>query len=347
MPFDPASVRAAAERIVARIRPLRSDHAYTYDLALQLVLRLDEAIGEPAHRQLVADEIAYRGWTATTRVPWRKEPFGSLSWEWARANSGQERFAAFAAEAEDMRRTLPRTHDGIVTHPRGDKRGGGDAVLLDSFAEYASRIARGASVTGDATLRADVAKQVRLHRDLLRDPASGLWRQGRGWPSAERPEELSPGTWSRGQGWLVRGLVAAIEVLPPGSERDTVRDVLIEEFTALAQAQQPSGLWHALPHRPPHESGPETSGSGLIAGAFLDAVRLGIVPADPWRERGLRAVAALLPHVDADGVVHQACQGPGPLSDETPWRALSFAPGDPHGPGTVLAAFTAALHLER
>ena len=32
-----------------------------------------------------------------------------------------------------MRTELPRTAEGLITHPRGPFRGGGDAVLLDSF----------------------------------------------------------------------------------------------------------------------------------------------------------------------------------------------------------------------
>lgn len=335
---DVAAICAAGVRIAGRVAGFAPDtgHAYTRDLALVALLDFAAATGEGRWRAVVGAEVSRRGWTPGFRVPWRSEPFGSLSWAWIQATGDARARTAFIAEADDMRRTLERTADGLVTHPRGASRGGGVAVLLDSFQEYASRVAR-------AGFFADCAEQVIRHRQLLRDPATGLWCQGRGW-LGDQPERLSPGTWSRGQGWLLRGLVAAAQAIPATApEHATVARVFGEAVDAACASQQPSGMWHALPHRPSHESVAEASGTGLIAAAILVGVRAGLLPARPYRAHALRAVAALLPCVDGDGVVHAACPGPGPLQDETPWRAARFPPDDPHGPGSVLSALAEAL----
>jgi rhamnogalacturonyl hydrolase YesR len=343
--LDAVAIRAAGERIAARVAASVTDagHAYTRDLAMVALLDFAAATGAQRWRTVVADEAARRGWAAGFAVSWRVEPFGSLSWAWLQATGDARARAAFVAESADMRRVLERTPDGLVTHPRGAARGGGVAVLLDSFQEYACRIARAGAVCGEPAFFSDCADQVLRHRDLLRDPDTGLWRQGRGW-LGHAPGLLSPGTWSRGQGWLLRGLAAAAQAIPAtADEHAMVKDVLVDAVDAACAHQQPSGMWHALPHRPAGASAPESSGTGLIAAAILDSVRTGLLPAEPYRAKALRAVAALLPCVDGTGVVHAACPGPGPLEDETPWLAPAFAPGDPHGPGTVLAALAAAL----
>jgi len=343
LPHVPA-IRAAAERIASRVGNGGDPaHAYTRDLALEGVLHLAVLTGDRRWYEVVEAAVSQRGWTAGVRAPWRSEPFCSLSWAWITATSSAAGRSAFCAEAEDMCRTLERTADGLVTHPRGASRGGGVAVLLDSFQEYASRVARAGAWLGNVELFADVAEQATKHRDLLRDPVSGLWCQGRGW-IADRPHQLSPGTWSRGQGWLLRGLVAAVQAIPTTAPAHaTVKAIFVQAAEAVRACQQTSGMWHALPHRPASDSVAESSGTGLIAAALLDGIRSGIVPIEGYRECAMRAVAALVPRVDGAGVVHDACPGPGPLQEEAPWLVPHFPPGDPHGAGCVLAALTAAL----
>lgn len=122
---------AAAERIALRLNPIPhgQGHAYTWDLALEAMLGLSAATGEDRWRACVEKDIARRGWTPTTRVPWPLEPFCSLTWAWAQA-TGDARIADnYVVETRAMVRELPRTADGLVTHPRGESRGGGHAIL--------------------------------------------------------------------------------------------------------------------------------------------------------------------------------------------------------------------------
>jgi rhamnogalacturonyl hydrolase YesR len=151
---------------------------------------------------------------------------------------------------------------------------------------------------------------------------------------------FSPGAWSRGHGWLLRGLVDGARVLPPGDLREALREVIAEVVAALLPLQDEAGCWRALLTRP---SAPEISGTALIAGALARAAHAGLVPAEPALVAAQRALPTVLAQIDAAGVVHGVCPGPGPLSTEEPWLAPSFLPDDPHGPLAVLDLAAALL----
>ncbi|MEK7414632.1 MAG: glycoside hydrolase family 88 protein [Planctomycetota bacterium] len=340
-------IQAACERIAVRMRDVQERRYYTWMLAVEGIINFSTITGDATWRAFAEQDIAQRNWQPDTKVPWREEPFVSLSWAWANATGDPKRMASYVEGTRDLIRELPRTPDNLITHPRGVARGGGNAVLLDSFQEYAGRMARAAKASGDSSFITECVDQVSKHRALMRDPTTGLWCQGRGWLSGQ-PMTLSPGTWSRGQGWLLRGLSAATEALPRSDPAYTaIRTIFIEAVDAACARQQPSGMWHALPHRPATESGPEASGTAFIAAAILRAIRTGVLPATPYRDHAWRAISALVPRVDANGMVHDACPGPGPLEKEEPWLVPKFPPGDVHGSGTMLEALVEALRMSK
>lgn len=339
-----AAMRAAGDRIAARTAAQDLDViSYCHDLALEALLRWSAVTGDLHWRDHVAAVLRRRGDDPGKPVPWQREPFASLSIAWAEAAPDRiARLPALIAEGRRLHQEIWRSDDGLVLHPRGASRGGGYAVLIDSGQEYISRIAWTAAAANDQALAEDAADQAERHRDLLRDPASGLWSQGRGW-LAPGDDRLSPGTWSRGQGWLLRGFTAAARVLPASwPARARIAAVLRQLADACLARQATDGCWHALPHLPASETGPETSGTGLIAAALIDAAAAGLLDAR-HAQAGHRVAVALLPYVDADGVVRQACYGPGPLQETGPWHRQDFPPGDHHGPFSVLGAFAAAL----
>jgi rhamnogalacturonyl hydrolase YesR len=310
--------------------------SYVNDLALEAVLRAGCAIGRLDWSDHVAAVVRTR-----PAQPWKKEPFTSLTYALAAHTRNPDLMRHFLAESYALRRELLRSSDGLVQHPRGESRGGGMAVLIDSFAEYVSRLCRATEWGADQTLAQDAADQVIRHEQLLVDKSSGLWRQGRGWFAD--PHRLSPGTWSRGQGWLMRGFADALESLRVESAaRATVGGAFQRLADAVIKRQDAIGAWHALPHLPHEDSGPESSGTALIAYGLLLGIRLRLLSEEKYAEAARRALTFIVGCVGGDGIVHDACYGPGPLIDVTPWRVAEFPPGDSHGPGTVLLALVAA-----
>ncbi|HEY0008764.1 MAG TPA: glycoside hydrolase family 88 protein [Tepidisphaeraceae bacterium] len=309
----------------------------TNDLALESLLRAGVALDRPAWTARVAAVMRRR-----QPQPWEMEPLGSLTYAWADHTRDAEVMSHFVDQSYAMRNALRRSEDGLIQHPRGENFGGGLAVLIDTFAEYVSRSCR-AAAWGDApALADDAADQVTRHEKLLVHEQSGLWRQGRGW--LIDPAHLSPGTWSRGQGYLMRGFADALATLPPSS---AAQSIIAGAFARLADAvlarQNESGAWHALPHLPLEDSGPESSGTALIAYGLLRGLRLGVLEGPQYADAAKSAVNFVATCVDAEGIIHRACYGPGPLIHLTPWRVQNFPPGDSHGRGTVLSTLTAAM----
>lgn len=340
----PQPLVTAARRVASRIVREASPAAnYRNDLAWESLLAFSAASGEAQWRDFVHGMLPERGLQPDRPVSYLLEPFGSLTYALYADTQDPRWLTGFLGETKRCRREMPRSSEGLVMHPRGESRGGGDAVLLDSMQEYVARMARGGVHLGDPSYIRDAAEQLRLHRDLLRNPATGLWSQGRGWLS-RGSTALSPGAWSRGHGWVVRGITSSLAVLPgEGAEAAEMRAILAGMAEALLAVQRPDGLWPTLLHRPQAESPSDTSGTALIATAFSRACREGWLKGSAYRESARRAFTALPAWVDDGGVVLGVSPGPGPLESEDDYLRASFPPGNDHGSFTVI--FAAAEYL--
>lgn len=335
-----AAARRVASRIVKEASPVAN---YRNDLAWESLLAFSTASSEPEWRNFVYEMLPKRGLRPDSPVSYLQEPFGSLTYALYADSKDPQWLSGFLGETKRCRQEMPRSSDGLVMHPRGEQRGGGDAVLLDSMQEYVARMARGGVHLGDPSYIREAAEQLRLHRDLLRNPATGLWSQGRGWLS-RGSATLSPGAWSRGHGWVVRGITLSLAVLPGDSpEAAEMRDILADMATALLAVQRPDGLWPTLLHRPHAESPSDTSGTALIATAFSRACREGWLEGSAFQESAQRAFRALPAWVDDDGLIQGVSPGPGPLESEDDYLVASFPPGNDHGLFTVIFAAAEAL----
>ncbi len=300
---------------------------YRRQLAWEGLLRLGKATRRQSYLDWVVAESAKRGLTPGSEANRRRAPFNCLVYRLYEATGDKDWLPGFIEQTRRYRREVARSPEGAILHPRGKKRGGGQAMLIDALQDSASRMAMLGRATGDDSCYEEAVRQFRLYREVVRDPKSGLWSQGRGW--LEDPEALSPGAWSRGHGWLIRGMVDTLLLLPPDSrDAEELRGYLRELADALLAVQQPGGMWHCLLHRPSSQSPPETSGTALIAGNLAIAVDAGILDEQPYSEAARRAFAALPAFVDEKGVVHSVSPGPGPLSEEEPWAVEAFPPGN-------------------
>jgi rhamnogalacturonyl hydrolase YesR len=349
------SLQSAAERVAAQVVAANKSYknvnpylsrTYTLDLTLEALLELSEVSENPAWRKHALAVIKRRGLTPATPLPYQAQPFTAINYALYRATGDHAWLPVFVRESEFWRREAARSPEGaVLTYSRS--RTHVRALLIDSVQEYGARMARCGQITGDVTFHQECVTQFRLFRQLLRNPQSGLWSQGRGWIEG-KPADLSPGAWSRGHGWLLRGLTAALAATPRKSDEFRELQSLLAEFAdALLPLQQPSGMWHTLLHRPPAESPAETSGTAMIATAFSRAWREKLLDDIRLRESAGKAFAALPARVDERGVVLGTSPGPGPLETEAPYLNAEFRPDDPHGAFAVLFAAAEALRLER
>jgi rhamnogalacturonyl hydrolase YesR len=338
----------AAGRVAGRLlQENTAERTYRADLALEALLELSTELKRPAWHDHVLAVLTRRGLQPSASVPYRTQPFGCLTFAVSRATGDPTWMPEFLRESERCRLEHPRSAEGAIMHPRGAQRGGGNAILIDAMQEYATRMARAGTITGDPAWWRECAAQFRVYRTLLRDPRTGLWSQGRGW-LGDQTEKLSPGAWSRGHGWLLRGLTASLAETPRDSaEFRELRGFLREFADTLLPRQLPGGLWPTLLHRPPADSPPDASGSAMIATAFSRAWREGWLTDDGVRAAALRAFGALSTLVDETGLVLSVSPGPGPLESEENYLVREFPPGNDHGPFCLMFAAAEAVRLER
>lgn len=313
-----------------------SEHwpSYTTDLVLEGLLALFDATGDECYLEFVLRVWEFRG-RPRVSLTIGNSYFACLHAETYR-RTGDLRFVEGLVEiADEWRRTAPRTSEGAVAH-RNDSCG---AVLLDMLAGYAPLMAAAGALSGDESFFDECAQQCRLYRDILRDPATGLWHHARDW---RVPGALSPAGWCRGQGWAMRALVKSLEwmspfVVPPsggsGFAANCVQEILRELASDLPRYQQPSGMWHQLVNEP--DSYPETSGTGFIVSTLQTARRNGWIDAAPAANHGARAMSAF---VAPDGTVRSGCPGTPPLATREDYRKRGPQTDDPHAVATVLMA---------
>ncbi len=321
---------------------------YMYDLTLEGLLEYARVTENESHRQKVLQIVAeQRRITPETRVPWRRQPFSCLTYALYEATGDRAWLAHFIQESRLCRDEIWRDGDGIMLHPRGEKRGGGEAMLIDALQEYTARMARTGYVTGEPEWFAECAVQFRLYRPIVRYPDSGLWSQGRGW-LGESPDALSPGAWSRGHGWLIRGMEMSLRYLPRDTaEYREVQGYLQELADALIAVQRPDGMWSCLLTRPAEQSPPETSGTAMIAYHLARSLHDGHLSGETYRAAARKAFDALPQYVLSDGTVLNTSPGPGPLESEQPWLRSEYPAGDPHGTFALLFAAAGEKLLAR
>jgi len=307
------------------------------------MLAFAEATGGDADVTYVLEAMRARGWRADA-APDYLPPFTGLWFAVLQIEATPAGEAAFVDWAKRRRETAVRDAAGAMLHMRNETRGGGHAMLLDAVHEYTATMAQAGAISGDAAFFDECVRQCELYRAVLRDPATGLWRQGRSWETD--PDVLSPHAWSRGQGWLMRGLVESWSHLPIGStQRRSLTPMFNELADVLAAAQRDDGLWPALIDLPDRSPG-ESSGTGLIAAAVRRADCIGLPVSAAARAAADRAADRLVQCVDDEGIVHEACPGPGPLTAVDAANYLDiegFEPDEPHGYGAILFALTEPL----
>lgn len=152
--------------------------------------------------------------------------------------------------------------------------------------------------------------------------------------------------WGRGNGWAAASMT---ELLLAAPEDHPMRPEILKAYQrmmkGLLEHQDPAGLWHQLIDVP--ESYIESSSSGMFIFAMATGVRMGWLPADPYRAAVLKAWQALPGYLDADGNVREVCVGTSALNNKSYYLARPRKVGDLHGQAGFLWAATAVYLLNK
>jgi len=367
--MSPSELDAAYQIAGRWMRSFEQWPSYTTDLVLEGLLALFDASGDRRYLDFVLRVWEFRG-RPRESLTIGNSYFTCLHAETYR-RTGDPRFVEGLVEvADEWRRTAPRTAEGAVAH----RKDHGPAVLLDMLAGYAPLMAAASALSGDESFFDECAQQCRLYRDILRNPATGLWHHARGWRASG---VLSPAGWCRGQGWAMRALVKSLEWMPPfvvppsgGSGRrgtaetaphecgttnkdaaptfvvppsgggcfaNALLEILCALSAALLRHQQPSGMLNQLVDEP--DSYLETSGTGFIASMLEVAGRNAWIDTTPAATLGTQSLAAF---IDLDGTVRNGCPGTPPLETRDDYRQRIPEPNDPHAAAAILMALAVA-----
>ena len=345
MTSPPPAQKEVAHRVAERVM-LRENvwGGYTLDLAWEAMLEFDRVADCPEFRDYVLTKAKEREWPAKLPV-YSQQPFTHVNYKLYQVTGDAAYIENFVSESERYRKEVSRSPEGAIAHKTDEP---GRHLLIDQLQDYASRMAHTGVLTGDKTYFAECAEQFRIYRKIVRDSQTGLWCQGRGW--LDDPMELSPGAWSRGQGWLIRGMVDSLVALPRDSaEFAKVQGYLQELAEALIAVQAPDGMWHQLLHLPSGKSAPDTTGTGLIIYNFARALDEGILDDPCFRKSAETAFEALTNYVTSEGIVLQACPGPGPLKSIEPYLGKDgrAEDGEHHAPFCVIYACAGNVLLEK
>ncbi len=125
----------------------------------------------------------------------------------------------------------------------------------------------------------DIARQLLLMDEHMRDPKSGLlrhgWDESKSMPWADKTTGLSPEVWGRAMGWYCMALVDVLDWFPADHpQRAALVAALNRNIVAVIKAQDPkSGLWWEVMDQPPH-SGP------MMQKQPDGSIRMGIAKSD-------------------------------------------------------------------
>lgn len=235
--------------------------------------------------------------------------------EAGRVPAGEKSGSSLLAEAalKKLRSQIysqPRTHSGGFWH----KRIYPQQMWLDGLYMAGPFLAEYARVYREPDLVRELVFQFTLAERGTRNPATGLlhhgWDESRTQAWADPVTGRSPHVWGRSVGWYLMALVDCLSLLPRTSpEAETLAFILSSTARGMLPYQdRDTGLWRQLVEHVDHPGNYfEASVSAMLAYSFLAAVRLGFLPAKPYRDSAIRAFCGCLDHflvTDTEGKVH-------------------------------------------
>jgi rhamnogalacturonyl hydrolase YesR len=158
-----------------------------------------------------------------------------------------------------------------------------------------------AEVTGDKRYLDFADSEFWATVDLLWDKEDHLFfRDSRFFDKREKNGEKV--IWARGVGWVAAGLARMLEHLPEDHpKRNAYEDIFTKLMKRLAAAQQSDGFWRPSVLAPQSQPYKESSGTALMAFAFVSGVNQGVLNKDEFMPVISKAWSALVSTVNEEG----------------------------------------------
>jgi unsaturated rhamnogalacturonyl hydrolase len=272
---------------------------------------------------------------------------------WAQAEPAEkDRYRKAIESLRSQMKSHPRTTDGAFWH----KKIYPSQMWLDGVYMASPFLAEYAATFDEPVLFDDVAKQVLLAEQHMRDGKTGLLYHG--WDERKQERWADPATgrspqfWGRAMGWYAMAVVDVLEWLPQKHpQRKAVLAVLRRLASAIARVQDPAtGVWwQVLDQAGKPGNFREASASSMFAYALAKAVRHGWLDKSIYGKVASRGYRGLLRElIEPDGAGHlnlkNVCKVAG--LGGNPYRDGSYAyytstevvKNDPKGVGAFLLA---------
>jgi len=324
-----------ADRIAKRIMVRHEVYpSYKTDLALEGLLYLFDASGNEAYLNHVLKVWAFRAEKKAATLDWHIL-FVCLHFETFLRTGEVKYINTFMEIAKDFRENIPRDSDGAVAswiRPENKR------IFIDMLQGYAIFMARAGWLSGDDSFFDECVNQYQIFRDILRNPKTGLWHQGRGW--GPESHQISPGHWNRGQGWVLRGMVESLCYFKKSYSKQALMLYMLKEFAdSLIKYQDSRGMWHQVTDHPAAYQ--ETSGTAMFVHYLYKAIQNDWLPKETYLPVVEKGLSALLGFVHKDGLVSNTSHGSGPLMTLEGYLHRPSILGNSHSIGTTLMACAA------
>jgi unsaturated rhamnogalacturonyl hydrolase len=272
----------------------------------------------------------------------------------------RQRYTTALQTLRSQMRTHPRTSDGAFWH----KKVYPSQMWLDGVYMASPFLAQYAVVFEESALLDDVAQQVLLAEEHMRDRKTGLlyhgWDESREMGWANVTTGTSPSFWARAMGWYAMAVVDVLEHMPNNHPRHAaVVGVLQRLADSIAAYQDGStGLWwQVLDQAGRAKNYPEASASAMFVYALLKGARHGWLENEEFERvavRGYRGILDRFVEIDAQGhvTVNHVCRvaglGGNPYRDGSYeyYTSTEVLPNDPKGVGAFLLASSEFQRLE-
>ncbi|KAI7789162.1 hypothetical protein LA080_005267 [Diaporthe eres] len=237
---------------------------------------------------------------------------------------------------------LTRTPDGGWQHLTTEPHDG--EMWIDTLMMAALPLAKIGVLTNKPEYKTEAIFQFRNHVKWIFDSPSDLYFHAY---TFNDKNNFGAVHWARGNAW---GLIAAVELpdylgLPP-TDPDAIyfRSTLTRQLAALADLQDPSGLWRTVLDQPISDgSYLETSAAAGFAFSYLKAQRLGLIGAE-YQPLVHKALQAILSQIAPDGLVRNVSAGTGVGEDAQHYYDISRIQ-TMWGQALAISALSEALQL--